>query len=97
LCLREEQIGIACLDLKYSVCLSHDAIERGREEEERRLAAEEQARELFGYALTSETKTETCKWMRWMHDLTSVRATETNLFYIINNVLYLKLYEWDFN
>jgi ABC-type molybdenum transport system ATPase subunit/photorepair protein PhrA len=47
------------LDLKYSVCLSHDAIERGREEEERRLAAEEQARELFGYALTSETKTET--------------------------------------
>ena len=68
LCLTEEPIGVACLDLKYSVRLSRDAIDRAREEEERRLAAEEEARNLFGYHPVGETKTEKCKWMRWIHN-----------------------------
>ena len=56
LCLAGEAIGIACLDLRYSVRLSHDAIHRAREVEKRRLAAEEEARCLLGHHTLDETK-----------------------------------------
>jgi ABC-type uncharacterized transport system YnjBCD ATPase subunit len=54
LCPAEKAIGIACLDLRYSVRLSHDAIHQARELEKRRLAAEEEARCLMGSADTED-------------------------------------------
>jgi hypothetical protein len=60
-----EAIGIACLDLRYSVRLSHDAVRRAREVEKWRFAAEEEARNFLGYFTLDNTKMEfsssTCK------------------------------------
>jgi hypothetical protein len=68
-----EPIGIACLDLTYSISLSRAASEKARQEENRKLDEEEARRSLRYSSSTSDScalNDGNHQGMCWMHIIT---------------------------